>query len=142
MLIRIAIAILASAALLVSCKAISREYTQLETVMKSTERSKRRVVLVEPISHKGVQYEELRSARSRGFDQNGGVLRATDESTKDELWTLQVYKTEYDPQEEADVQDVYFTKLKVNWLGTTLTIINERKQTFKINIKDRSIVAK
>ncbi len=108
--------------------------------MGSRENAKRRVNRVAPVSKNGVRYEELRASKSRGFGQNGGVLVATDEKSGKELWTLQIYKTEYDPQEEQDVQDVFFTELQVNWLGTKLTIINERKKTFEISIKEQRLL--
>ena len=106
----------------------------------STENAKRRINYVKPVSKNGIRYEELRGARSRGFDQNGGILVATEESTNKEIWTLKVYKTEYDSQEETDVQDVFFTKLKFNWFGTNLIIVNERQKTFEIDVKAKKVL--
>ena len=37
----------------------------------NVERAKRRIEYVKPVLKKGVRYEELRSARSHGFNQNG-----------------------------------------------------------------------
>ena len=103
------------------------------------ESAKRRVTPVKPVSRKGIRYEQIRGAKARGFEQNGGIIAAIDESTSEELWTLIVYTTEYDPQEEADVQDVFITKLSINWRGTKLKVVNERKRTFEIDLATQSV---
>ncbi|MCP4117534.1 MAG: hypothetical protein GY737_19490 [Desulfobacteraceae bacterium] len=106
------------------------------------ETAKRRVKRVKPVSKHGIRYEEIRGARARGFPQNGGIIAAIDESTEKELWSLVVYETVYDEREELDVQDVYIKKLKVNWRGTVLTVVNERNKTYEINLKDQSVIEK
>ena len=127
----------------VSCSDAPMTKNDMEAPMESkSENTKRRVVFVDAITKNGVRYEELRSAMSRGFEQNGGVLLATDEATNKELWVLQIYKTEYDQQEEADVQDVYFTKLKASWFINSLAIVNERKETYEVKLNDRQIIRK
>ncbi|MBI9090633.1 MAG: hypothetical protein JEZ12_15560 [Desulfobacterium sp.] len=110
-----------------------------ETAM---ENAKRRVKRVKPVSKHGIRYEEIRGARARGFPQNGGIIAAIDETTEKAIWTLVVYETVYDDQEELDVQDVYITKLKVNWRGTILTVVNERHKKYEIKLKDQSIIEK
>jgi hypothetical protein len=127
----------------VSCSDDLMAKNDMEAPMKSiTENAKRRVIFVDKITKNGVRYEELRGGVSRGFEQNGGILLATDVATNKELWVLQIYKTEYDPQEEADVQDVYFTKLKASWFSNSLTIVNERNETYEVKLKDRQILKK
>lgn len=110
-----------------------------ETAM---ENAKRRVKRVKPVSKHGIRYEEIRGARTRGFPQNGGIIAAIDETTEKEIWTLIIYETVYDDQEELDVQDIYITKLKVNWRGTILTVVNERHKAYEINLKDQSVIEK
>lgn len=110
--------------------------------MTATERAKRRVTYVDPVVKKGVRYEELRGARSRSFDQNGGVLVAYDNDSNKELWTLLVYQTKYDPNEESDVQDVFFTKLSTSWFGNVLKIVNERGEVFEVDPESRSVTRK
>ncbi len=103
------------------------------------EHAKRRIKKVKPVSKHGIRYEEIKGARARGFGQNGGVIAAVDEKTGNEVWTLVVYETVYDKAEETDVQDVYITKMKVNWRGTVLTVINERHKTYLVDLNDRTI---
>jgi hypothetical protein len=110
--------------------------------MTTSERAKRRVTYVDPVVKKGVRYEELRGARSRGFNQNGGVLVAYDNDSGDELWTLLIYETKYDPNEESDVQDVFFKKLSASWFGNELKIVNERGAVFTVDPDSRTVTRK
>ena len=87
----------------------------------------------------GVRYQRVRGAKSRDFEQNGGVIAAVDEATEKELWTLVVYQTKYDPDEEQDVQDVYITSLKISDDGKQLLIENERGRRFTVHLADRSV---
>lgn len=108
-----------------------------ETVMQ--ESAKRRVPRVDPVVAKGVRYEIVRGARSRGFAQNGGILSAVDVASGKELWTLQVYVVHYDPAEEADVQDVFITEMKLDAAANVLLLKNEERKSFKVNLADRSV---
>ena len=55
------------------------------------------------------------------------------------LWGLLVYKTEYDPDLEKDIQDVFITSLSINFLGTKLTVTDELGRQYEINISDKSV---
>jgi hypothetical protein len=106
----------------------------------SMESAKRRVPKVEPVTAGKIRYEALRGARSRGFNQNGGVIAAVDTKTDKELWTLLVYETKYDANEEADVQDVFITRLKLADKGKTLVVENEKGKKFTVDIEKRMVV--
>lgn len=108
----------------------------------TSEQAKRRVIRAKPVVKKGVRYEELRASKSRGFQQNGGVLVAINDDSGEELWTLQIYQTIYDEAEETDVQDVFIKTLKLNWRGTKLTIENERGKTFEVDLESKEVTAK
>lgn len=105
----------------------------------AVESPKRRVPSVSPVSSGGIRYEAVRGAKGRGFDQNGGIVAAIDEASGDELWVLVVYRTTYDPMEEADVQDVFITELSLSDDGHRLIVENERKEMFEVNLADRSV---
>lgn len=105
------------------------------------ESAKRMVPNVAPVTAGGVRYEVLRGARSRGFAQNGGIIAAVDAATGKELWTLIVYLIQYDPQEEADVQDVFITSLAMSKDGKKLLIKNEDKHTYSVDLADRAVKA-
>lgn len=104
------------------------------------ESAKRRAPAAKPVTHKGVRYEQVKAARSRGFGQNGGVIAAVDVASGKELWTLQIYQTQYDPNEETDAQDVYIEELRVDAKAGVLLARDERGRTFRVNLKERSIV--
>lgn len=103
------------------------------------ESQKRRVPEVDSVSHGGIRYEVLRGARAQGFAQNGGVIAAVEEASGRTMWTVVVYKTEFDPHEERDVQDVFITSLALSPDGTRLNVENERRQRFTVDLSDRSV---
>ena len=103
------------------------------------ESAKRRVPRVEPVVAHGVRYEVVRGARSQGFKQNGGVIAAIEVASGKALWTLLIYTTQYDEHEEADVQDVFITEMKISTDGKTLMIKNEAHKSFVVRLADRSV---
>lgn len=103
------------------------------------ESAKRRVPSVAPVTVGSTRYEVLRGARSRGFSQNGGIIAAVDTASGQELWTLVLYETVYDPQEEADVQDVFITSLALSKDGKQLLAKSENKKSYSVNLADRTI---
>jgi hypothetical protein len=103
---------------------------------------KRHTPAAKPVTHKGIRYEQLRAARSRGFGQSGGVIAAVEEADGQELWTLQLYVTQYDPYEETDAQEVYIEELRVDTKSDTLIARDERGRTFIVNLKDRTVTEK
>jgi hypothetical protein len=106
----------------------------------SMESAKRRgPAAVAPVTSAGVRYEALRGARSRGFEQDGGVIAAFDAKTGKELWTLQVYQTRYDPSEETDVQEVYIVRMTLSPSGDALIVENERRKRFSVSLRDRRV---
>lgn len=104
------------------------------------ESAKRRVPNVPPVIANGTRYEVLRGARSRGFAQNGGIIAAIDTASDKELWTLVLYQTQYDPQEEADVQDVFITSLALSKDGQQLLAKSENKKSYAVKLADRTII--
>ena len=103
------------------------------------ESAKRRVPSVPPVSLGGTRYEVVRGARSRGFNQNGGVLAAVDVRSGKELWTLLVYETRYNDKEEQDVQDVFITHMAMSEDRKHLLIKSESKKSYSVNLDDRSV---
>jgi hypothetical protein len=104
------------------------------------ERQKRKIPKVAPVSREGILYEVLGGAKERGFGQNGGVIAAISEAGKKELWTVVVYRVDFDPKEEEDVQEIYITKLALSKDGKQLVVDNERHKRFVVTLSDRSVV--
>ncbi|WP_156427865.1 hypothetical protein [Thiohalocapsa sp. ML1] len=107
--------------------------------VKAMEKPKRRGFIADPVSKGGIRYEVLRGARARGFEQNGGIIAAIDESTGEEKWTLVVYETQYDPDEEKDVQDVLIKKMNLSWWGSKLIVTNEREEVYDVDLKTQQV---
>jgi hypothetical protein len=103
------------------------------------ESPKRRVPSVAPVVAGKTRYEVVRGARSRGFAQNGGVIAAIDVAGGKELWTLQIYQTSYDAQEEQDVQDRFITEMTLSPDGQNLLIKSENKKTYTVRLADRAV---
>ncbi|PTT91565.1 hypothetical protein DBR42_03575 [Pelomonas sp. HMWF004] len=87
----------------------------------------------------GVRYEFLHWGRERGLAQSGDAIAAVDVAIGKELWNLQVYAAQSDPAEEFDAQEVFITEITVHPAATVLLLKNERRQSFGINLADRSV---
>jgi len=98
------------------------------------ETPKRRIPGVEPVEAGGIRYDV-----GRGFAQNGGIIAATDIATGKELWTLEVYRTDYDAAEEADVQDRFITGMTLSEEGSRLLVESENRKAYSIGLADRTV---
>ena len=97
---------------------------------------------VKPVTKDGVRHEAIHSGKEKGLGENGGFIRAVDGKTGKELWTLEVYRTEYDKEKEEDVQDVFITKISASLFGGKLKIENERGEKFEVDLKTRKVERK
>lgn len=94
---------------------------------------------VAAVSHGGTRYETAPFEKSEGLDQNSGYIAAVDETTGERRWVLKVYEVSYDNDLEADLQDVFITKLELSDDGTTLYVTNEEERRFEVDLADRSV---
>ncbi len=94
---------------------------------------------VEPLIHGNFVYIAPHFINIEGTNQNGGYIEVLDAKSGVKLWGLLVYKTEYDPVLEKDIQDVFITSLSINFLGTKLTVTDELGRQYEINISDKSV---
>lgn len=125
----------------VACAAEPNEQTNKKEVISMEERAKRRAPKpVEPVEINNVRYEVVRAAKARGLGHDGGVIAAVDVASGKELWTLDVYQTVYDQNEEQDVQEVYITKLGPGEDHDTLQIENEAHKAFSVNLNTREVL--
>lgn len=92
---------------------------------------------VEPVSHDGIRYEAVTWGKARDLGQNGGYVAAVDEATGEELWLLRVYDVAYDPAMEADKQDVFVTRLRIDRNQRRLAVENERGERFLVDLDQR-----
>jgi hypothetical protein len=94
---------------------------------------------VPAVVHDGVRYEQVMNARTLGYDQVSGYLAAFDAKSGARLWATKVYDVRHDATVEADVQDVYFTRLDVVQGKNQLLIENEAGEKFIFDLKRRSV---
>lgn len=78
-------------------------------------------------------------AKDNGTEQNGGYIQVSDAKTGVPAWGIQVYKTGYDSGLEADVQDVFITKIEIDIWNTVLTVTDESGRVFAIDLKTRAV---
>jgi hypothetical protein len=90
---------------------------------------------VPPVVDRGVRYEAPHFDNPCG--QNGGCIVAYDEVSGGLLWSMKVYCTQYDPQLERDVQDVFITSLAVE--NGRLDVSNEKGNHFAVDLRTRAI---
>ena len=98
---------------------------------------------VEPIEHAGVRYEAphwcwgIESQSPGDLCSNGGIVQAFEARTNRLLWTLRIYTTEYDPDLERDVQDVFITSLSID--GIHLIVENEQGAVFAVDLQTHDV---
>jgi len=94
---------------------------------------------VDPLVLNGVRYEVALDIRELGYNGHGGVIAACDKMTGRQLWHVQVYRTEYNPSFERDVQEAYITEIVAIEDGKALLVNNERQRRFRLDLTDRSV---
>jgi len=97
---------------------------------------------VAPVVVGNLRIEALHWGKKRGLDQNGGYLVAFDRVSGAELWVLKVYEVRYDPQMEADVQDVFIRSMRKSLFGGTLRITDEEDRRYRVDPQTRTVEAR
>lgn len=97
---------------------------------------------VAPVRLGDTIYEAVHWGLARGLAHNGGYVRAVDAATGRELWVLEVYRVDYDPKREHDVQDIFITTLRPGDSGRTLEATDEDGRRYEIDPATRSVRAR
>ena len=94
---------------------------------------------VTPIPHCGVIYLAPPFIRDRSGKplQRGGYIEAHDSKTGKLLWRVRIYKTQYDPRLETDMQDVFITRLSLE--DDTLIVSDEKSRRFRLDLETRHV---
>lgn len=95
-----------------------------------------------PIAVGDVVYKELRQGNKLGYEQKGGFLVATNKETGEVLWHVRVYEVPIEADKEADVQEVFFIRMKLLPGGTEILVENELEKKFVIHLENHSVRAK
>ncbi|MCF6281359.1 MAG: hypothetical protein L3J28_03965 [Candidatus Polarisedimenticolaceae bacterium] len=94
-------------------------------------------VPVEPVTIDGLRIEVVHWGSVLGVEQNGGYLHAINVTSEESAWTLQVYKIEYDPNKEMDVQDVFITSLSLTEGG--LEVTDELDRHYLVDLQNKEV---
>jgi len=94
---------------------------------------------VAPVTVGGIRYEVLPWGKKRGLGQNGGYLATFDAKTGAELGIIKVYDVKYDLKLEADVQDIFITRLDL--VDGGLAVTDERGRKYLVDVATRSVRA-
>ena len=97
---------------------------------------------VAPVTIGNLRFEAIHWGRERGFGQNGGYIAAHDAAGGAELWTLEVYHVDYDPDMEEDVQDIFIETMTKSASGDRLEITDERGRSYVVDPRTRSVQAR
>jgi hypothetical protein len=92
---------------------------------------------VAPVEFDGVLYTVEHWGVEAGYEQNGGIVEAYDMTFGEFLWSVLIYKIEYDPNLESDVQDVFITELTIE--DGDLVVTNEQGGEYTIDLVDHSV---
>lgn len=83
----------------------------------------------------GVRFEQARLSRKEADGgQRLGYLGAYKDDTDELLWRVRVYTIHYRPELEGDVQDVFFTAMRLSPDGRQILVDNERGEHFAVDI--------
>jgi len=94
---------------------------------------------VAPVVVDGLRIEAVHWGRARGLGQNGGYIEAFDAATGKSAWLLQVYKIDYEPKMEEDVQDRFIRQLALACGGHVLLVTDERGQCVEVELATRQV---
>jgi len=92
---------------------------------------------VAPVTVGSVRYEALPWGKKRGLGQNGGYLVTFDAKTGAELGLIKVYEINYDPKLEADVQDIFITRLDL--VDGGLAVTDERGRKYLLDLATKGV---
>lgn len=104
-----------------------------------SDKKRREPAAVPAIEANGLRYEAVLFGTPFGYDQDGGIVAARDNSTGRLEWTQRIYAVADDHSIEADKQDVFISALELSPNGQQLLITNERGARFTIQLSDRSV---
>lgn len=94
---------------------------------------------VAPVTVGELRIEAVHWGRARGLGQNGGYIEAFEAATGKPAWLLQVYKIDYEPKLEEDVQDRFIRQLALACKDRILLVTDERGRCFEVELATRQV---
>jgi hypothetical protein len=87
---------------------------------------------VDPVEFEGRRYEQIIDGEHEHLDQRTGYLGVTDLATGTRVAAIKVYAVAFDPDLEADVQDVFFVHLELQAAERRLLVENVHGQRYHV----------
>jgi hypothetical protein len=88
--------------------------------------------------YQGIKYCVPHWGAFSGRRENGQYIEARRAETDKLLWDLRIYKVNYDPTLESDVQDIFITSLKL--VEGNLEVMNEAGDKFVVDLSKRAVI--
>jgi outer membrane protein assembly factor BamB len=104
-----------------------------------TDKKRREPKEVPPVQAGGRVYAAPHDGVPLGYAQDGGIVAARDADTGALLWSQRVYDVLYGGDIESDKQEVFITRLTLSADGQALDVDNERGETYRLGLMDRSV---
>jgi len=80
------------------------------------------------------KYDEIRNGGTLGLRQRTGYVSVIDTEKVELLFLIKIYDVVFDPDIEADVQDVFFTRMELDAAARRIVIENERGGRFALDL--------
>ena len=88
---------------------------------------------VPPVELDGIRYSQSYGDSQPPERLESGYLMAEDIESGKLLWRVRIYAPEYDPEEERDIQEIYFTGLSIVEDGAALAVENEAGELWRVD---------
>ncbi len=95
--------------------------------------------MMPPIIFEGRRYEQIMNGEALDLPQRTGYLGVFDDATDAIIAMVKVYDVNFDPNLEADVQDVFFTRMDLDQAGRRILIDNERGKSFAVDLDSLTV---
>ena len=94
---------------------------------------------IDALEFEGLRYAQIINGELEGLAQRTGFLSVTDIATGRRVATIMAYPVAFDPDEEADVQDVFFARMELEASNRRLLVRSERRQGVYIAIDGHAL---
>jgi len=94
---------------------------------------------VAPVEFEGRRYEQIVNGKREQLDQRTGYLGVTDLATGKRVAAIKVYEVPFDPDLEADVQDVFFVYLELQAAERRLLVEKAHGQRYPVALDGHAV---
>ena len=96
---------------------------------------------VAPVEFEGKRYVQINNGEDQKLDQRTGYLAVIDVASGKQVSAIKVYHVPFNPDMEADVQDVFMVRLELQADQRRLLVENEHAKTFYVSLDGYAVTA-